>query len=242
MHFADNDTLPARGEEDYSRTKKVDPVISTLKQNFQAAYYPNRELSIDEAMIPFKSRSSMKQYVPLKPVKRGFKVWAMAHTLNGYMYDFSVYTGASGGDREMGLGEKVVRQLAESIKGNHHHLYFDNYFSSISLLSKLLEDGTYACGTIRTNRKLYPSEISEEAKRFVCGQSTFHQCENIVATAWKDNKVVNVVSTLASPSDVTSVQRQQKDGTRVTVEYHLCVALNNLYMGGVDLGDQLRSY
>ena len=78
LHFTENDTLPVRGEEGYSRTQKVDPVISALKQNFQAAYYPNREVSIDGAMIPFKGQSSMKQYVPLKPVKRGFKVWAMA--------------------------------------------------------------------------------------------------------------------------------------------------------------------
>ena len=58
----------------------------------------------------------MKQYVPLKPVKRGFKVWAMADASNGYMYDFSVYTGATEG-WETGLGEKVVLTLAESIKG-----------------------------------------------------------------------------------------------------------------------------
>ena len=37
----------------------------------------------------------MKQYLPLKPVKRGFKVWAMADALNGYLYDFNVYTGAT---------------------------------------------------------------------------------------------------------------------------------------------------
>ena len=154
----------------------------------------------------------MKQYVPLKPVKRGFNVWAMADSLNGYLYDFSVYTGASGGDRETGLGKL---QLAESIKSNYHHLYFDNYFSSISLLLKLLEDGTYACGTIRINRKQYPTEICDEAERFERGQSTFCQCGNIVATAWKDNKMVNVVSTLASPADITSVNRRQKDGTRV---------------------------
>ena len=78
LHFVDNDSLPARGEEGYSRLQKVDPVISALKTNFQSAYYPHCELSIDEAMIPFKGQSSMKQYVPLKPVKRGFKVWAMA--------------------------------------------------------------------------------------------------------------------------------------------------------------------
>ena len=154
----------------------------------------------------------MKQYVPLKPVNRGFKVWAMADAVNGYMYDFDVYTGAKG-DREMGLGEKVVLTLAESIKGRHHQLYFDNFFTSISLLSKLLAEGTYGCGTIRTNRKQYPSEIGVEAQRFKRGESTFRQCGNIVATAWKDNKVVNVTSTLASPMDITSVNRRQKDGT-----------------------------
>ena len=99
LHFADNDSLPERGEEGFSRLQKVDPIISALKQNFQKAYYPHCQVSIDEAMIPFKGRSSMKQYVPLKPVKRGFKVWAMADSLNGYMYDFNVYTGASGGER-----------------------------------------------------------------------------------------------------------------------------------------------
>ena len=78
----------------------------------------------------------MKQYLPLKPVKRGFKVWAMADALNGYVYDFNVYTGACG-DRETGLGEKVALTLAKSIRGRHHHLYFDYYFSSISLLSIL---------------------------------------------------------------------------------------------------------
>ena len=241
LHFVDNDSLPARGEEGYSRLQKVDPVISALKTNFQSAYYPHCELSIDEAMIPFKGRSSMKQYLPLKPVKRGFKVWAMADAHNGYMYDFNVYTGATG-NREMGLGEKVVLTLAESVKGRHHQLYFDNYFTSINLLTKLLSEGTYGCGTIRTNRKQYPSEISVEAQRFQRGESAFRQSGNLVTTAWKDNKVVNVASTLADPSETTSVDRRQKDGTRISVCCPLCVLLYNMYMGGVDEADQLRGY
>ena len=241
LHFVDNDSLPARGEEGFSRTQKVDPVISALKNNFQSAYYPHCELSIDEAMIPFKGQSSMKQYVPLKPVKRGFKVWAMADARNGYVYDFNVYTGATG-DRETGLGEKVVLRLAESIKGRHHQLYFDNFFTSISLLTKLLSEGTYGCGTIRTNRKQYPSEISTEAQRFKRGESVFRQSGNLVVTAWKDKKVVNMASTLADPSETTSVERGQKDGTRISVTCPLCVALYNLYMGGVDEADQLRGY
>ena len=183
LHFVDNDSLPSRGEEGYSRLQKVDPVITAVK-NFQAAYYPQCEVSIDEAMIPFKGRSSMNQYVPLKPVKRGFKVWAMADASNGYMYDFNVYTGATEG-QETGLGEKVVLTLVESIEGRNHQLYFDNYFFSISILTKLLSQQTYACGTIRTNRKYYPSEISTEAQKFKRGESTFRQCGNVVVTGRK---------------------------------------------------------
>ena len=67
----------------------------------------------------------MKQYLPMKPVKHGFKVWAMADALNGYLYDFNVYTGATG-ERETALGEKVVLTLSEPLKGKHHQLFFDN--------------------------------------------------------------------------------------------------------------------
>ena len=67
----------------------------------------------------------MKQYLPLKPVKRGFKVWANADANNGYVYDVDVHRGATGG-REMALGEKVLLQLSESIQGSHHRLFFDN--------------------------------------------------------------------------------------------------------------------
>ena len=174
----------------------------------------------------------MKQYLPMKPVKRGFKVWAMADALNGYLYDFNVYTGATG-ERETGLGEKVVLTLSESIKGRHHQLFFDNYFTSFSLLDKLLSQGTYGCGTIRTNRKNFPSEISDEAKKFKRGESVFRQCNNTVATSWKDNKVVNVARS-------HQVKRTQKDGNRIDVNCPICVALYNMYMGGVDLSDQLR--
>ena len=163
LHLVKNDSLPARGGEGYSRFQKVDPVISALKTNFQSAYYPHCELSIDEVMIPFQRRSSMKQYIPLKPVKRGFKVWAMADARNGYMYYFNVYTGVTG-NRKISMGEKVVLTLAEYVKGRHHQLYFDNYFTSIYLLTKLLSEVTYGCGTIRTNRKQHPSEIQPSVR------------------------------------------------------------------------------
>ena len=239
LHFVDNTSLPSRGQEGYSRLQKVEPVIQAMKNNIKMAYYPHCQVSIDEAMIPYKGRSSMKQYLPLKPVKRGFKVWVMADALNGYFYDFEVYVGAT--DERVGaLGEKVVMKLSEAISGQHHQVYCDNYFTSIPLLQKLLAQDTYACGTIRTNRKMYPKQMCEEAKRLRRGEFLFRQSGNIVAVAWKDNKVVNVVSTLASANDTTTVNRTQKDGSRLSVPCPRSVALYNEFMGGVDHGDQIR--
>lgn len=165
----------------------------------------------------------------------------MADSLNGYLYDFNVYTGASAtGEREVSLGEKVVLSLSQSLCGKYHQLYYINYFFSFGLLEKLLAQNMYACGMIQTNRKNVPSEITQEAKKFHRGGSVFRQCGNIVVTSWRDNKVVNVASTPASATDLTTVQRKQKDGTRIDVECPLCVALYNQYMGGVDLSDQLH--
>ena len=102
LHFAD-DKLPARGKDDFSRLQ-VDPVISALKQRFKSAYYPHSQLSVDKAMIPFKGQSSMKQYLPLKPVKHGFKVWDIADALNGYLYDFNLHW-CYGRERNSNWGE-----------------------------------------------------------------------------------------------------------------------------------------
>ena len=239
LHFVDNTSLPSRGEEGYSRLQKVEPVISAMKANVKSVYHPHCQVSIDEAMIPFKGRSSMKQYLPLKPVKRGFKVWVMADALSGYFCDFDVYVGACG-EREGGLGENVVLKLSEALSGHHHQVYFDNYFTTIPLVQKLLARDTYACGTVRSNRKQYPKEICEEAKRLRRGEFLFRQSGSIVAVAWKDNKVVNVLSSLASADDTATVRRTQKDGSSLSVPCPRSVALYNEFMGSVDHGDHLR--
>jgi len=96
-------------------------------------------------MIPFKGHSSLKQYLPLKPVKHGFKVWVRADSTNGYICDFSVYTGKESVERE--LGPKVVKNLSQPLAGGNYHLFFDNFFSTVKLFDDLLEDQIYACGT-----------------------------------------------------------------------------------------------
>ena len=69
-----------------------------------------------------------------------------------------------------------------------------------------------------------------------------HQAGKVVASAWMDRKVVMLMSTTCQPSESGTVQRKQKDGSRVEVPCPASIILYNKFMGGVDRGDQLRGY
>ena len=64
----------------------------------------------------------------------------------------------------------------------------------------------------------------------------------VTVSAWKDNRVVTMMSTTSQPSATGFVSRRQKDGSRIQVSCPEAVLAYNRYMGGVDRGDQLRGY
>ena len=71
----------------------------------------------------------MKQYLPKKPVKRGFKVWVCADSHDGYISQFECYTGKKGDTAEVGLGRNVVIRLTQDLVGKklpplHGQLFF----------------------------------------------------------------------------------------------------------------------
>lgn len=68
-------------------------------------------------MIKFKGRSSLKQYMPKKLTKHGYKVWTKCAS-SGYCLDFEIYTGKVGDRVETDLGGKVVRKFCDGLEGN----------------------------------------------------------------------------------------------------------------------------
>ena len=68
--YLHNSTLQPKGSPGYDRLGKVRPVIDHLSKQFADLYDPHKEVAVDEAMIKFTGRSAVKQYMPMKPIKR----------------------------------------------------------------------------------------------------------------------------------------------------------------------------
>ena len=104
--------------------------------------------------------------------------------------------------------------------------------------------GIYSCGTLRANRKGFPSDLKTAVKKCFKerGASQTRQCENLTVSVWQDNRPVTVIATNASPLEQCTVQRKTRDGTKLDIECPQSVVQYNKYMGGVDYNDQLRGY
>ena len=61
-----------------------------------------------------------------------------------------------------GLGELVVAHFTSDLPQKNHHVYFDNYFWSVSLMEYLKSRNVFACATIRSNRKYLPNNLSTD--------------------------------------------------------------------------------
>lgn len=240
FHVADTTGNPPKRQPGHDKLAHIRPIMNVILEKSKSEYAPHMEVSVDEAMIAYTGRLGFKQYVPLKPTKRGIKVWMRADPNNGYVNQFQVYTGKEGNVVEKGLGERVVRDLTRDIWGHFHHVYCDNYFTSVPLFRELLDNKTYACGTIRTNRRGLPQAVTK-AKLKKQGDVVQRQSESMVVTAWHDKRTVTLLSTNADPLDMTEVARKQKDGSVVNVRCPRVLKSYTQNMNGVDRADQLRS-
>ena len=59
------------------------------------------------------------------------------------------------------LGRRAVMSLMESFLDKGYVLYMDNYYTSVPLFEDLERQGTLACGTVHSNRKGLPKDITD---------------------------------------------------------------------------------
>jgi hypothetical protein len=241
FHLADN--LDPDPDTQSDLLRKIRPLIDTVRMRSQRAHYPGRQLTVDEAMVGFKGRSSMRQHIAKKTQDTGFKVWMLVECDTNYVFNFDIYTG-KGGKSETGQSARVVTQLCERLHPHIWHIICtDGFFSSVSLFRSLYEKGIYALGTTRHKRLNFPVTLMYDNRRLQRGQCVFRQKDNLQCVSWMDKKPVNFLSTCCDVGRLETVQRRKrkaKEKERVSCpevvkEYHR-------WMRGVDVFSQRESY
>ncbi|KAL3210992.1 hypothetical protein MRX96_008499 [Rhipicephalus microplus] len=252
LHFNNNDDMPPPNDPHKDRLFKVRPVIDFLLPKFQGIP-KTQALCVDEQMVPFKGRSSLKQYIPSKPHKWGYKVFLLCDP-QGMVHSFEIYTGridAVPGEARHWCQWQYSPQafISQNIQpGLNHLLFCDNWFTSLKLFSSLSKKDVHCLGTVRANRLQgcpLPSDASLKKK----GRGSFEEFETVVdatkliALKWYDNRAVTTLSTFAGAEPVTSVGRWERSKKMtVQVECPSAVSIYNKFMGGVDQLDALIAY
>jgi hypothetical protein len=115
-------------------------------------------------MIRFFGRSKHTFKAPNKPIKEGYKVFALCEA--GYTYYF-MWSSRSDSYGELiklpnlSPTESMVYQLAQRLpKGVPHIIYIDNFFTRVPILCKLRTLNISACGTTRRHLE-FPAFLLE---------------------------------------------------------------------------------
>lgn len=90
-------------------------------------------------------------------------------------------------------------------------VFFDNFFSSYSLLIDLTNKNIRACGSVRENRmEKCPLIATTQIKKQDRGSYDYRSDENIVCVKWNDNSLATVTSNSYGVNPYHTVTRKVK--------------------------------
>lgn len=232
LHFSRN---PGQEEpQPADRLYKVRTIIDYFNEKMEAIYVPQKQLSLDESMVLYRGRLLFRQYIKNKRHKYGVKLYVLTES-SGLILNFGVYTGVTDDLGGTGHASNVVLFLMKNKLNKGYSLYMDNFYNSFSLATQLLEAQTFCSGTLRSNRKNNPVEVT--GKKLKKGETISRYSNGVVIEKWRDKREVLFISTEHEGDLVETFNKrgQPKLKPKPIAEY-------NRHMSGVDFQDQIMSY
>ena len=222
-------------------TYKFSSLMKNIIDNSQSLYIPDRNLTIDEAMVKFSGRSKMKVYMPLKPIKYGFKIFLLCESKTGFVLKWIMYTGRN--SENVYSNKNVVLRLLEGYEGEGYSVYMDRFYTSPNILLALRKKLIGASGTVMKNRLNLPKEYFELIEKLQFSECVFISRKNLILTCWKDSKIVYHLSNCGNTNISETTRRTKKSKNPIeTISIPQTIKEYNFNSKGVDLFDQLSSY
>ena len=76
-----------------NRLFKIQLLLDFFLERFQTIHKTNQQLSLDEAMIPWRGRLRIQTYNPGKLIKYGLLVRMVTDSTSGYILNVEIYAG-----------------------------------------------------------------------------------------------------------------------------------------------------
>ena len=89
----------------------VRALAEKLNASFASHFTPTEHLTLDEAMCAWKGRAPIKQYIPSKPHKWGYKIYCLAS--ENYLLHFEIYEGKEEDASEHGATYDTVIRMVQ---------------------------------------------------------------------------------------------------------------------------------
>ena len=109
-------------------------VLDFMFEKCRTLYMPRRNLSIDEGMLKWRGRLSIRMCNPQKPIKYGIKFYFLHEVKSGYVLDRIIYRGVT----------SPLRDIVFRLLGNHlqkgYHVFMDNLYNLVALAKELYEN------------------------------------------------------------------------------------------------------
>ena len=194
---------------------KLEPFASYMRAACLRYWEPSNAISIDETMIRGFGRSHHAFKMPNKPIKQGYKLFAIAD--QGYILHWiwasrhkSLVEVKKQKDLTM-TGSMVLQLIQQGLPPhrNNYTIYMDNYFTTIPLFQRLRQLGFGACGTTRpkASKELFPKVLRmlKDSKKsqpwntlyaVPAGPDSDSDIDSVLCIAWQDNNIVTALSTV----------------------------------------------
>ncbi|CAD7079676.1 unnamed protein product [Hermetia illucens] len=226
IRFDDRSTRSSRRETD--KFAPIRELWDSWVDILPKLYNPQKNITIDEQLVPFRGRCPFRQYVPMKPAKYGMKNWVACDSGTSYVWNIQPYTGRINNTPERNQGMRVVQDLTAGLKG--YNITVDNFFTSYELAQKLLKRGITSVGTIRKNKPSIP-RVLLESKKWPAQSSKFAFTKDTTLVTYvpKKNRSVILQSTLHTTNSINNKENKKP----------LIIEDYNASKGAVDTLDKL---
>ena len=228
--------------------------IRAFNERARHVFHLGPKASFDEGGIPMRSRyCPVRMYNKDKPDKFRVDFFILADSKYYFIFHLDVYQGKNKANIDIApmistlpTTQKAVANaiIKSGINNDVHsccHIFMDNRYAAPQLFAIMLKEWNIrGVGTCKSNRKGFPSAKlplvnSADRGSFI---RLVDKRLGMVATRWKDSKILQTVSTVMM-SGVDEVARRV-GSTIIKVSCPNDIIKYQKHMGGVDKGDQHR--